>query len=407
MNRVVGVVGIDPQHLRTTVVLREGDGPAARPAPVGDGVRRSVPNAADTDGRWGSEAAAHRLAGIRPTDADTELYGWRCEAWYPEFRAGLHRRLTRYLGEVPPVPLHGYHTCVVLPPSGPGAADACWPGAETVGPTDALLCRWLTGGPGARSIVATAVGDNWSLTGAYRLKDTADGPRITRVGTLRRADGTGTWRSALLRRVLDRCPPTVLGPLALAVLDGVEEFATGLRLGDPDRQVTWAGPLADILYTPLTLTPRQFIAGAETGPAVAGLTLAVQRALRDLDAVDGDAEAPLIVVGGPGAVWPLRSALSPRLGTLWQSTDPVLDLACGASWWPSLRGWFLGESDGRVPAVSTASGGGEPNGVGGPGAPDSPKSLSGPDEPADPGSPAGTAPPETSPYDELPPWQRP
>ncbi|MGW1165657.1 hypothetical protein [Streptomyces sp. NPDC002550] len=410
MNGVVGVIGVDPQHLRTTVVLREGDGPAARLAPVGDGVRRSVPNAADADGRWGSEAAAQRLAGARPTDADTELYGWRCDAWSPEFRAGLHRRLTRYLGEVPPVPLHGYRTCVAVPPSGPAEADECWPEAEPVGPTDALLCRWLAGGPVARAVVAVAVGDTWSLTGAYRLEDTADGPRVTRAGTLRRADGTGTWRSALLRRVLDRCPPAALGPLVLAVLDGVEDFATGLRLGDPDRQVTWAGPLADILYTPLKLTPRQFMAGPETGPAVAGLTLAVQSAVRDLGAGAGDAEAPLIVLGGPGAVWPLRLVLSPRLGILWQSTDPCLDLACGASWWPSLRGRFRGRSDGSGQAGPAAGGAGATSAAGGLGAaggPEGAQGISGPGEPVGPGSLAGTAPCGTSPYDDIPPWQRP
>lgn len=402
MNSVAGVIGIDPQHLRTTVVLREGDGPAARLSSVGDGVRRSVPNAADGEGRWGSEAAANRLVGVRAADADTELYGWRCDAWSAEFRAGLHRRLTRYLGEAPPVLLHGYRTCVAVPPSGPSEADACWPDAEPVGPTDALLCRWLTGGPNARAVVAVAVGETWSLIGAYRLKDSADGPRITSVGTLRRADGTGTWRSALLRRVLDRCPPTVLGPLVLAALDGVEEFATGLRLGDPNRQVTWAGPLADVLYTPLKMTPRQYMAGAETLPVMAGLTLAVQKAVRDLGDGDRDgvAEAPLIVVGGPGAVWPLRSAFSPRLGTMWQSTDPGLDLACGASWWPSLRAWFQGTRDDSTQAVPTSGGQGATNGTCGNG-------TTGGSDPVGPGNLAGTAPPDTSPYDEIPPWQRP
>ncbi|MGW1963744.1 hypothetical protein ACWCPD_26360 [Streptomyces sp. NPDC001935] len=430
MNGVAGVIGIDPQHLRTTVVLREGEGTAARLAPVGDGVRRSIPNAADAQGRWGSEAAEHRLAGVRPTDADGELYGWRCEAWSPEFRAGLHRRLTRYLGEVEPVPLHGYRTCVAVPPLGQAGTDPCWPETEPVGPTDALVCRWLTAGPDAREVVAVAVGDTWTLTGAYRVRDTADGPHVTRVGTLRETEGTAAWRGTLLRRVLDRCPPAVLGQRILSALDGVDEFATGLRTGDQDRQVTWSGPLADVLYTPLKMTPRQFMAGAETGPATAGLVLAVQRAVRDLGA--GAEEGPLIVVGGPGSLWPLRSVLPSRLGTMWQSTDPGLDLAYGASWWPSLRGRFAGKHGGRVRAVPAVGGGGGPNaaeGLGSAAGPDSPEDSfglagsassgpassgpanSGPGVPGhgsgSTGGPEGLTLPGSDSYDEIPPWRRP
>ena len=62
---VISGVGLDVQHSRTMIVVREG----ARQLPVGDGQRRLVPNALDGP-RWGSAAAEAILGGGSP------VVGW-------------------------------------------------------------------------------------------------------------------------------------------------------------------------------------------------------------------------------------------------------------------------------------------------------------------------------------------
>ncbi|MFD4722312.1 hypothetical protein ACFWOY_23280 [Streptomyces sp. NPDC058423] len=358
---MTGVIGLDLQHSRSMVVLREGEGVRTVLAPVGDGIRYAVPNACDDQGRWGSAAAEASLVscgdpGSAPAAAD--LLCWRRSPWSEQFLRGLHGRLSGYLGQVAPTPRNGYQV-VVSALTSSTASDGAPPPADlrkrcaaagltdvaTVDPTDALLCRWLTepdpgGTPWEASpaVVAVVCGETWTSAAAYRI----EGGRVICARTYAEtvATGTGTWCTELALQVLARCRPGVPTTAVLALLDGVGEFATGLRATDADRALEWSGPLADRMYAPLRLTRRELLARQEVRAASGTIAALVSRAVTAL-AVDGrEAGRPLILVGGCGASWPfLGDALSP-LGTVRQSSAPSRDLAAGAAWWPLLRTRF-------------------------------------------------------------------
>ncbi|MGW7356216.1 hypothetical protein ACWGI0_05955 [Streptomyces sp. NPDC054802] len=357
-----GVIGLDLQHFRSLIGLREGDGAHGLLVPVGDGTRCAVPNACDDEGRWGSAAAEALLAARGdtgpPAHAAIDLLCWRKDPWTQPFLRGVHQRLTNYLGQVEPVPRNGYQVVLNAPeaPTGTGgeaaptdlrercaAAGLC--DVKTVDPTDALLCRWLTEpDPGAgqaaesAAVVAVACGETWTSAAAYSVNH----GRVRRLhpNTETIAAGSGTWCTELARQVLDRCRPGVPRTAVLALLDGVGEFATGLRLSDPDRAVPWAGPLADRMYTPLQLTRRELLARQDVRAVTSAVAALVGRAVTVPTAAGRDVGRPLIVVGGIGAVWPVFGDVLSAQGTVWHSAAPDLDLAAGAACWPFLQRRF-------------------------------------------------------------------
>jgi hypothetical protein len=97
----------------------------------------------------------------------------------------------------------------------------------------------------------------------------------------------------------------------------------------------------------------------------------------------------VIVVGGPGAVWPFPAAALAGIGPVWQSLEPELDLAVGACWWTRLRRAI----EGGAPPVSEQAvlSGGAPPALAAPAAMDLAEDidwLPGPD------------------LSEVPPWER-
>jgi hypothetical protein len=345
---VSGVVGLDPQPTRTCIALVEG-GVAGRA--IGDGRRLLVPNACDPGRSWGSQAAEEALRRLDVTGVGLadHLADWRVDPLDTPFLRGVHDRLFGYLGRTSPTNPHGYRVCLAVP------AGADWPAlsrraaaagltsTSRVRPAEALVYRWLTE-PGSAlpfdgPVVAVACGEAVTSAAAFHVVRGESAQRITTLATGDRAVGSWPVSAALARQVLERCREGVPAVSLLAVLDGGFEFAAMLRGQPGDRDVTWDGPLTDRMFAPLRLSGDAMAAwpeAAAVAAAVAELAAGVRR--------EAGAGAPLLLVGGAGAVWPF---VAHAVGRAWQSPDPAVDVAIGAAW----SGW-LGADDDPVAEVA-------------------------------------------------------
>lgn len=344
-----GGIGIDVQDSRTAIALLEsvagqrGDLAAVAAASVGDGRRTLVPHAR-TATAWGSlaaEAALAELGGTGLREASL-LTAWRCDGWDGQFLRGIRRRLDDYTGQAP-LTASSYRLAVCADPaavSWPAAAEnlesAGLPGAALADPADALVCRWLAdaGSPPADGAVllAVACGEAYTIARSYAITRSGRGFAVTPGGSSRVDAGTGALAAALAADVLARCRPGVPAAAMLALLDGVSECAAALRARHGEA-VDWSGPLAEYLFAPVQVS----------APALAKRPEAAELSdfLRTEAATLSSGTRPSVVVaGGPGAVWPLARDELGKLGPVWQSLEPELDLAVGACWWPLLRGAF-------------------------------------------------------------------
>jgi hypothetical protein len=338
-----GAAGLDLQYSRTMIVLREG----VQLLPVGDGHRRLVPNA-QLGGLWGSAAAEAILSGGRALPE--WLSRWRTDPWSEPFLAGLHSRLTGFLGQVRPVHANGY---VVYLSSGPdtpdNAAELCAAAglADTVlvAPGQALVCRWLAEqvpGDWKGTVTAVACGENWTTATPYEVDRVGARTTVNQAGhSASRAVGGEAWCSEVAADVLERCQEGVPATALLALVDGVLELASTLRSAETAE---WAGPLTDQLFAPLTFTRRELAAR----PGVEQVTATVR------ELVQATSDGPdLLVVGGTCAAWPFIPEALRDLGPLWQSREPEQDLAVGAAWWPVLQPCFAGVPAPPRPPAST------------------------------------------------------
>lgn len=335
---MISGVGLDVQHCRTMIVVREG----ALRLPVGDGQRWLVPNSAGGP-RWGSPAAEAILLDGSPVAG--WLSRWRTDPWSQPFLSGVHDRLTAFLGQVRPVHSNGYFVYLSTAHDTPrDVLDRCASAGLTdtfaVESGEALICRWLTEPAAAAwkgTVAAVACGENWTSATPYVVDRSDDRITVTRTGpVVSRAVGGGPWSLELAANVLERCREGVPATALLPLLDGVLEFASTLQGRDTAE---WAGPLTDQLFAPLTFTYSELAAR----PSVEKVVSAVRELIR------ATSTAPeLVIVGGPGAVWPFIGEALRDFGPVWRSRDPERDLAIGAAWWPVLQPFFAGVP---VPAV--------------------------------------------------------
>lgn len=326
-----GGAGLDVQYSRTMIVVREG----LQRMQVGDGYRRLVPNA--QAGRlWGSPAAEAILSGGGPPLAEW-LSRWRTDPWSEAFLAGAHHRLTGFLGQVRPIHSNGYFVYLSTGPDVPDnalelCASAGLSDTVPVEPGEALVCRWLAErvpDDWKGAVTAVACGETWITATPYAVDRAGARTAVTRTGrSVSRAVGGGAWCTELASDVLERCREGVPATALLPLLDGVLELASALR----DREtVEWDGPLTDQLFAPLTFTRRELAAR----PSVDRVTTAVHELVQAMPGGPG-----LVIVGGPGAVWPFIPGALNELGPLWRSREPEQDLAVGAAWWPVLQPCF-------------------------------------------------------------------
>jgi hypothetical protein len=394
VNTTAGAVGVDPQHSRTAIALREGMGRQIHASLVGDGRRRLVPNALGPEGAWGSVAVEGFLerAGDIATAAD-QLLGWRIDPWSPLFLRGLHDRLVAYLGQVSPTLRYGYQVFVCAdradtvgwndrseegsedgPPVTARSAARRYAAAGLtdvafVQPTDALLCRWLASwiadpaasgmlGPEPRSkttVVAVACGESWTAVTGYTVLLSEERQLISCLpGTAGRIErGCGEWTVELAREIMARCREGTGASSALALLDAILEFGAFLGTQRHDDAIEWGGPLSDVMVAPVRIRRRDRAAQEQVRLTADGVAKLVSRALPEA----GPAR-PVIVAGGIGAVWPYITDALRQLGrdtaTLWRSSEPEYDLAVGATWWPELRGIFAGNAQLGPAARSSA-----------------------------------------------------
>jgi hypothetical protein len=324
--------GLDVQHSRTMIVVREG----VQRLPVGDGYRRLVPNA-QLDGLWGSPAAEAILSDGAPRPE--WLFRWRTDPWSQPFLAGVHDRLTGFLGQVRPIHSNGYVVYLCTGPDAPDdAVELCASAglcdAVPVEPGEALVCRWLAErapGDWKGTLAAVACGENWTTATPYTVDRVGGRMVVTRTGQpASRAVGGGVWCEELAANVMERCQEGIAAIALLALLDGVLELASALRVRETAE---WMGPLTDQLFAPLTFTRRELAAR----PSVERVITAVRELVPTTSA-----RLDLLIVGGVSAIWPFIPDALLDVGPVWQSPEPEQDLAAGAAWWQVLEPYFVG-----------------------------------------------------------------
>ena len=329
---MIGTIGVDLQRFRSSVALMEWTAGVPRYGSVGDGRRMLVPLAA-TEMLWGSAAAEATLADLPPTAGS--LYAWRQDPWRPEFLGGLRNRLAAYLGQAPlaPARTHQLSACVDPAEQPAEAAElldaAGLPAAELVSPADALVCRWLSGGPDlsrARTVLAVACGETTTDLGLYAVEGAQDA--VSRVDWRRVETGASGWLADLAAEALGLCRPDTPARALLSLLDGADELAAALRSasGSPGGVVRAA--------VPAHVRPSRQPVG--TGPPSGGVRLdsARRRAPPAGARRGGTGNRPGWRAGCHLAVRCRRRWPAARDGAVWGSGDPALDLAFGACWWP-------------------------------------------------------------------------
>lgn len=348
MRRAAGIA-IEPSR----TVLVEGDPRRPRSfQAVGDGYRQWVPNAV-TDGRWGTPAVGGRSHVTRTTARRTELFGWRTSPWSPEFFTGVRHRFEDYLGRISPVPEHGYQVAVVAASAGVAseevsalARSAGLAEPQLVGPTEALIASWLAdqrdraldplrfgipaGDPPAQ-VVVVACGETSTVARSFRVRPATDleaniGGRFFDVeaGDVAAADGgLHPVVMAVAAEVLDRRRDQERPVDALALLDAVDGYAELMGAAQPTERITWDGVLAEDLRTPYRLSPSEL----RQLPECVKLTQAVAQLVA---ARGGKRSQTEIVLGGPGAAWPIFEHALSDLGRVSVGPAPALALAVGA-----------------------------------------------------------------------------
>lgn len=322
-------IGIDHQRTHTALCLREAG--SARAASIGDGWRAMVPNAFAEGGLWGSAAL---LAGAAP-DAP-ESAPWLAPG---PFWKHLAERIFRFLGHVRPTRRNGYRVVVALPGHSLPHASALaefWAEAglehvTVISSLDALLVRWMqsrAGEQGERTVALACVGDAGCDVGAWRVRlDGRGRGRALAAGETERIDHTGLawWARRLIGLVRERFNEPLPPEQEAALFDAAFEF--GMRLGAGEEE--WDGLFRERIYSPLKVSLADCRSWPEATILEGQLATALRRAWRAL----GAAKADHVVLGGPGAAWPLALACVGEMAGVWRSEGPALDIAQGAAFW--------------------------------------------------------------------------
>ena len=352
--------GIDYQHTLSVICLREGRTASNSPHSVGDGLRTVIPNAVLGDKLWGSRALLSAEPG-RLSGSEMLAKGpWLDEPGASLFWRGVYQRLFSYVGRVRPTLQEGYRVVVGIQAAdyrtaAEGVERVCHAAGLNdticIPATDALLGRWMaertTSEEREHLVTAIAVGDTSVLIRAYRVQCKTDRfPRIVAAGQPTHLAGTGSAGGVtrvleLMHAQFDEPNEPIPPGHELALRDAVIEFGAQLDRTDPNRAIEWTGLFRErmSMWGPAKLTLQE----CNSWPEVSNLQLALPAAIRDTAVAAGGRTKPdLVVLGGVGAVWPFArsiiAAVEPRL-EVWQSDNPLEDVARGAAWWP-----LVGES---------------------------------------------------------------
>ena len=355
----MNVFGIDYQRTLSVICLREGHNAHDSPHSVGDGLRTVIPNVVLGNKLWGSRALlSAELGRLSGSEALAEE-PWLDEPGAALFWGGLYQRLFSYIGRVRPTMEGGYQIVVGIQAADyqvavNGVEQVC----RTAGlndtmyipATDAVLCRWMVEQTTLEEreylVTAVAVGDTSVLVRAYCIQcATGRSPQIVTAGEPVCLPRTGLawWVMRTLELVHSRFnEPIPLGH-ELALRDAVIEFGAQLSRSGPSREVEWTGLFREHMYTPPKLTLRD----CKAWPEVANLHLALPTAIQDTTiAVGGRAKPDLVILGGVGGVWPFAGIIiataEPKL-KVWQSHNPLEDVARGATWWPLVETANMGQ----------------------------------------------------------------
>jgi hypothetical protein len=343
-------IGIDHQRTLSIICLREGPLPFAKRRSVGDGLRHIIPNIAQDEQLWGSQALTNQNVGSMWSKLFTEST-WSTDDEARFFWRGLSKRLYTFLGQMTPTINNGFRTIVCLPATNyqvetEQVLSLCKQvdlSDTTIIPAiDTVLCRWLAERPllqGRCTIVAVMVGDTSVDVRAYRLNTPGRPyPYFASASQIVSIEKTGLawWADKLLSLIAERMDEGLPARLLLGLHDAAVEFGVYLSRAQPSQLISWTGPLQGRLFTPLQVTRNECASWTE----VTSLTSRLPAIIRDVTQRVSDANRPdILLIGGIGALWPFpRDAMLETLGAenIWQSATPYEDGAWGAACWPEI-----------------------------------------------------------------------
>ena len=347
----MSAIGIDFARTSTVACLRDGDWPGCRWRPIGDSARIRIPNAIDGSGRWGSLAVGTNAPDLVGGHLSLDAGPWLGSPQAQAFLHSLATRLTAFLGRVEPTVKNGYR--VVIAPETQSFDETasviegmCRRGAVSeldggvcIPVQRALLCRWMaeSRAEGSRTVVAVVVGDTLATAGAYEVEfGQAQRPEIVRCGAPHYLPGTGNawWEQLVYEKIAERANAEIPAAQSLEVRDAILGMATRLRLGDRDCSIEWRGPLSDRMFQPLEIDRASMRNAREVLILSLQLPRIIGEALKSLGA-----RADLVLLGGVGASWPfaleaIETAWQFGGVPVWQSANPLEDVARGAALWP-------------------------------------------------------------------------
>lgn len=352
----MSTIGIDFSRTSTVACLREGVIPACRWQLISDGNRIRIPNAVDGKGRWGSVAVAADEDDLTGGYLQLEAEPWLTGPQPRMFWERMAARFTSFLGRVEPLAKNGYGV-VIAPETSTflststlltqmcchGAVSAL-DGATCIPPQRAVLSRWLAeiNLRGSANVIAVTVGETIVAASAYAIEFIqGKSPHVVRCGPTSFVTGTGSawWEQSVATRIVDLANADVHTTHTIEMRDSLLAIATRLRLSAHDSSFEWQGPFSDRMFHPIELDRSWF----RNLPEVQSFLIDLPRLVSD--AWNGFGNRPdAILLGGVGACWPF--ALEALEGTwqfhnvpVWQSTNPLEDVARGAALWPLFASW--------------------------------------------------------------------
>ncbi len=343
---IANTIGLDIQSAFSYVMVREGGG---NPQPIGDGIRSwfpSVGSSSDLGSSLLEDATVEQQWGAfigqpgRHTPVASILPIWK----------GVYNRLFRYLGYLEPCLANGYETIIASSSVNfsknqteietitrrAGLVDT-----DVIPATYSLLFRYLADpkvlieSQSAR-VISVVIGEQSVLVSAFFIEAGRNLYRVGRIGEHIALPGIGYfhWVHDLNRYLNPSGPADTARPL-VPWLEAVMEFVGHYNLHGKPKKQTWHGPgAAQLRYLDLVPSWRveELWEHIPSADELTTLDTSVQTALQSL----GGYAADVVLLGGPGAVFPIETRL--RSGwPIWRSSQPAMDLAYGSLWWPTFR----------------------------------------------------------------------
>ena len=343
---IVNTIGLDIQTAFSYAMIREGTG---NPQSIGDGIRS-----------WFPSVGSSSEFGTSLLQDDTIEQQWGAFVSQPNRHKpvisipfiweGTNKRLYRYLGHIEPCLANGYETIISSSDVNffrsqieieTVARRAGLVDTDVIPATYSLLFRYLADPmllidlQSAR-VISVVIGEQSILISSFFIETGRDFYRVGRIGEHIVLPGMGYfhWIHDLNRYLNPSGPADNTQPL-LPWLEAVMEFVAQYNLYGKSQKQTWRGPgAAKLRYLDLVPSWRveelwEHIPGADE---LTTLDTAIQAALQSLGGFAADA----VLLGGPGAVFPIETQL--RSGwPIWRSRQPAMDLAYGSLWWPTFR----------------------------------------------------------------------